>query len=235
MRRWIKWIIAAGVLVVLAVTLGPFIYIHFIEPDPPARLQVTADSGSGATSPAASSVPASARKSLAGTWKVTSGSQAGYRVDEVLFGQDNTAVGRTSAVTGSITISGTRVTEGEFTVDLTSVASDQSRRDAQFQGRIMDTAQFPTATFKLTQPIDLGAAPADGKVINVQGTGDLTLHGTTKSVTVPLAAKRTGNTIQVSGSIPVTFADYNIDNPSFGGVTTKDHGTIEFLLVLNPS
>jgi hypothetical protein len=36
--------------------------------------------------------------------------------------------------------------------------------------------------------------------------------------------------LQVSGAIPVTFADYTIPNPSFGPVTTEDHGEIEFLL-----
>jgi hypothetical protein len=37
----------------------------------------------------------------------------------------------------------------------------------------------------------------------------------------------------VLGDIPVLFSDYNIQNPSFAGfVTTQDHGTLEFLLVL---
>ena len=52
-------------------------------------------------------------------------------------------------------------------------------------------------------------------------------------MTVTVTAKRSGETFQLSGQIPVTFADWNIPNPSFGGlVTTKDHGQVEFLLVL---
>ena len=40
--------------------------------------------------------------------------------------------------------------------------------------------------------------------------------------------------IEVSGDIPVVFADYNIQNPSFAGfVTTQDHGLLEFLLVFS--
>ena len=35
----------------------------------------------------------------------------------------------------------------------------------------------------------------------------------------------------LSGSVPVTFADYSIPNPSFAGVvTTQDHGVMEFLV-----
>ena len=47
----------------------------------------------------------------------------------------------------------------------------------------MDVAKFPTSTFVLTAPIDFGAVPADGATVNATATGDLTLHGTTKSVT----------------------------------------------------
>ena len=39
--------------------------------------------------------------------------------------------------------------------------------------------------------------------------------------------------MQVSGQIPVLFADYGIANPSFAGfVTTQDHGVVELLLSL---
>ena len=70
-------------------------------------------------------------------------------------------MGETDAVTGDMTISGTTVESATFTADLTKVTSDQSNRDRQFQGRIMDTATFPDATFKLTSPIDLGEVPAE--------------------------------------------------------------------------
>jgi hypothetical protein len=73
---------------------------------------------------------------------------------ETLFGQSNTAVGRTS------TISGTDITNGRFSVDMTTVKSDQSLHDERFQGRIMDTSQYPTAAFALTSPIRLGSIPA---------------------------------------------------------------------------
>jgi polyisoprenoid-binding protein YceI len=99
----------------------------------------------------------------------------------------------------------------------------------------MDVHDYPTATFKLTQPIDLGALPADGVTVSVPATGQLTLHGTTKTVTTTIAAKRTGGTIEVNGTIPVVFADYGIPNPTFGPATTEDHGEIEFLVAFTKS
>ena len=230
-RHWGRWAIGIIAAVVLVTVGGPFIYIHFIEGKAPAPLSIsnqpTATTGTGGTS---SPSDADASTSVDGTWKVTSGSQAGYRVTEVLFGQNNTAVGRTSSVTGSINIQGPNVSAGDFTVDMTTVKSDRSQRDNQFHGRIMDTASFPTATFTLSKPIALGTVPADGATVNEPATGNLTLRGTTRAVTFQVQARRSGSTIAVSGSIPVIFANWNIPNPSFGPVTTEDHGTMEFLL-----
>jgi polyisoprenoid-binding protein YceI len=228
-RRW-RWTVAGVIAVVVLAVAGPFVYINFIKSDAPAPLTAAT---TAPTTPATTQAGQSASDgSIAGTYSVTSGSQAGYRVKEVLFGQDAEAVGRTSAVTGQITVDGTRVTAGDFSVDLTTVQSDESRRDNQFQGRIMDTATYPTATFKLAQPIELSSLPADGATISAKAQGQLTLHGTTRQVTVDVSAQRSAGSIRLSGQIPVTFADWNIPNPSFGPASTEDHGLIEFLLVL---
>ncbi len=144
----------------------------------------------------------------------TSASVAGYRVKETLSGQSKEAVGRTTDVEGSLTINGTTVSAANFTVDLTTVSSDDSRRDGQFQGRIMNTSQFPTATFKLTSPISLGVVPAVGETVTKKATGDLTMHGVTKRITFDVTAKRVSGEFRISAGIPIHFADYNIDNPS---------------------
>lgn len=227
MRGWKRWLLLGVVAVAVLAVAGPYVYIHFIEGKAPKRLSLSSQNSTGTTD--ASADASAANVPLDGAWKVTTGSQAGYRVKEVLFGQNNEAVGRTSAVTGDATIAGTKVSAANITVDLTQVASDQARRDSQFQHRIMDTSSNPTATFKLTQPVDL---PSTTGRVSVKATGDLTLHGVTKSAVADLQAERSGNTIRVSGSIPVTFADWNIPNPSFGPVSTDDKGLIEFLVVL---
>uniref|UniRef100_UPI002AD4CF05 YceI family protein n=1 Tax=Frankia sp. Cr1 TaxID=3073931 RepID=UPI002AD4CF05 len=112
---------------------------------------------------------------------------------------------------------------------------DQSQRDGQFRGRIMETSRYPTATFTLTKPIDLGSVPATGVTKTYQATGDLTLHGVTKSVSISLETQRSGAQIKIGGQIPIVFADYNVSNPSFPGVTTEDNGIMEVLLVLTKS
>jgi polyisoprenoid-binding protein YceI len=234
-RRWALWL-GGGVLIVAALAVGgTYFYIHVISGPAPAALSLKSGSPAASASAAGTSSPSAApggsTGALAGSWKVTAGSVVGYRVKEVLLGQNNVAVGRTSSVTGTLKISAATATAGTFTVQMATIKSDQSQRDTQFRGRIMDTAQFPTGTLRLTSPIALAPLPASGVVKAYSAAGDLTLHGKTKLVSFKLSAERTSSGLEISGSIPVLFSDYGISNPSFGSfVTTANNGQLEFLI-----
>ena len=104
-------------------------------------------------------------------------------------------------------------------------------RDGQLRQQALQTDQFPTATFVLGSPIQLPSAPVDGQTISVTATGNLTLHGVTKQVSIPLQAKLSGNTVTVVGSLPIAFADYSISPPqSMAVLSVDDHGTMELQL-----
>jgi polyisoprenoid-binding protein YceI len=225
-----RWLIGGIVAVVVLVVAAPFVYIHFFEDDAPPPLALPDPAPTTKPSTGATTAPTG---SLTGKWSVAKGSTVGYRAKEVLFGQDNDAAGRTNDVTGSATFDGTTVKSAEMTADLTTVSSDRTQRDQAFQGRIMNTSEFPTATFKLTKAIALEKVPADGETITVDATGDLTLHGVTKSVTTPIKARKTGDLIEINGSIPIAWVDYQIPDPSFFGAKVQDHGSLEFLINLN--
>lgn len=229
-RKLFWWIGGIVVVVVIAAVAAPFVYIHFIEGPAPAKLTLPTPTTSSA---AAKTSSTSASSGLTGTWNVGTGSVAGYRVNEDLVGQNTTAVGRTGDIWGSLEVSGTSVTKGTFTVNMSSVKSDQSQRNAQFDGRIMDVSQYPTATLTLTSPIALGSLPATGTIEHYSATGALNLHGVTNTVTFPVSVQRSGNGIAVLADITIPFAKWNIANPSIGGfVTTADQGTLEVLLQL---
>jgi polyisoprenoid-binding protein YceI len=242
-RHWLRWLIGAAVVLAALAAAGPFIYIHFFNSTPAALSLSPGNSAStsSSASPSGSTATANTAASgaVAGTWTAGSGSVVGYRVNEVLLGQNATAVGRTSSVTGHLVISGSAVTAASFSVPMHTIHSDKSQRDAQFDGRIMDVSQYPAGTFTLTSPIELGSRPASGVIKSYTAHGKLTLHGTTRAVTFTLTAERSaaksgGAQIEVAGDIPLLFSDYNIQNPSFVGfVTTQDHGLLEFLLVFN--
>jgi hypothetical protein len=80
--------------------------------------------------------------SLDGSWTVASGSQAGYRVQEVLFGQDTEAVDRTSAVTRELTVSGSQMESGNLTVAVAALVVLSRRRPGR---------RFPLAMLRGTR------------------------------------------------------------------------------------
>jgi polyisoprenoid-binding protein YceI len=224
--HWKAYLAGAVVLIAVLAVGGPFVYARYLAPEAAAPLSV------GTTPPTAAPVDA-----LATAYTVGPGSEAGYRVSEVLTGQRIEAVGRTPDVTGSVQLADTRVTAAEITVDMSTVKSDQARRDEYFVGDLMETSRYPNAVFTLTRPVDLGADfPSGGGPVTVDATGTLTVKDATREVTFPLTAVRNGDTIDVSGAVPVTFTDFGIAPPSFGDFVKVDPtGQIEFLLVLTPT
>ena len=180
---------------------------------------------------------------VAGTWNVAAESVAGYRVREQLanLSAESDAVGRTDQVTGSITVESdgttTTLTAASLTVDTTSLTSDESRRDNRLRNEGLETDTFPTATFTLTAPVEVPADALTGTPSDVTLTGDLTLHGVTKSVQIPAQAQLVDGTIQVAGSITFPLSDYGIVAPNIGGfiVSIADDGTLEFLVNFSKS
>ena len=165
-----------------------------------------------------SAVPAASFDgTVAGTWNVATGSVAGYRVREQLasLSAESDAVGRTDQVTGSITIetsgSTSTLTAASLSVDTTSITSDKPQRDNRLRNEGLQTDTYPTATFKLTKPVEIPAAALAGTASDVTLTGDLTIHGVTKSVDIPAKAQLVNGTIQVAGSIGFPLSDYGDD------------------------
>jgi polyisoprenoid-binding protein YceI len=241
MRKIIGAVLALAVLAV-----GGFLLWFFvIKADAPDRLDsADLDNALGGTTTVvestepppseSTSTVSTATGDVTGTWLVASAdSTVGYRAKEVLGGLETEGAGRTDQVTGTMTVDGNAVTAAEFSADMASVTSDSSRRDGQFRDRIMSVAEFPTATFTLTSPIDFGSVPANGVEVTVDATGELTLRGVTNTVTFPITAKIDNGRIGVLGSIPVTWSDYEIPAPSNGFATVEDNGLMEFVIVFD--
>ena len=207
-----------------AAIAGPAFYRDVIVGEPSAAPTVSVTPGSTSV----------ATDDVSGDWSIGAGSTAGYRLDEVLNGTDVTVVGTTDEVSGTVTVDGDTVTAATVTVAVASITTDSGNRDQYFRNVALETEQFPTATFTLAEPID-AAVPADGQVETVQATGDLTMHGVTQRVTVDLQAALSGDGVQVSGAIPVTFSDYGVEAPTLGFVEVEDTGTVEFLVAATPA
>lgn len=227
----------AGALVVLggAAFIGPSIYASQSEESVAEAPSITMSAPAASESPTAGTVD-NTQPHLAGTWQVSEDSQAGYRVDEVLNGENITVTGRTSDVTGTIKVNdkGTTLESASFTVDVTTIATDSERRDNYFRENTVKADQNPTATLNITQPVELGT-PAAGETITVDVTGELTLAGVTQTVTFPVQVAGDGSQLQIAASVPLTFADYGIEAPSLGFVSVEENGAIEVQLTAVPA
>jgi polyisoprenoid-binding protein YceI len=171
-----------------------------------------------------------------GTWRVSDDGKSfvGYRVREQLafLGSPNEAVGRSNAVTGTMEVAGDTVEQVRIEADLTQLASDEGRRDNAIRQRGLESAQYPTATLELAEPIQLASTPVQGQDIRGQGTGRLTVHGVTREVDLDLTGRWSGSTIQVVGQLPVKMTDYQIEPPRFGPVVSiEDSLAVDFNLV----
>lgn len=235
------------VAVLAALAVGGFLaYDQFLAGDDVPPLTLPSASPAESASPDASATPApsggtSTADELAGDWTVGEGTVVGYRVREKLadLAAQSDAVGRTSSVTGTATIEAAggsvTVTAASFEADLTTLTSDESRRDNRIREIGLESNQFPTATFVLTSPVDVPAEALIGATVDVTLVGDLTIHGVTKSVSIPAQAQLTADgTVNVLGSLTFPFSDFGMTPPSIGGfVRVEDDATLEFVLVLS--
>jgi len=254
-RRTTGLLLVAALL--LAIGGGAVAYVLFLRGDEVAPLALPsspaaaassdgAAAGSGATAAAsggASLAPAASAAldsaSIPGTWTIAADSVVGYRVRERLASltADSDAVGRTSSITGTATIAASSgvlsLTAAAFSVDMTSLRSDRSMRDNRLRNDGIQTEQFPTSTFTLSQPVALPTTAVTGAQFAVTLHGDLTLHGVTKTIDIQARAQLSGNVIQVAGSYTFRFADYQINAPNIANfVAVQDTGTLEFLIDL---
>lgn len=178
--------------------------------------------------------------SLDGVWSVDvtlgsfddyTSSWAGYRVGEELSGIGTTeAVGRTPAVSGTLEIAGLTAVAATVEVDLTTVVSDRPQRDGLVR-RALDTQQFPSARFELTEPVTFAALPTPEEDASQVVDGAFTVHGVTQPVRVLLTAAWIEDIIIVGGAFEIRFEDYGIDPPRAPVVlSVEDTATVELLL-----
>lgn len=226
----------AGIGVVVVIAGVALVYFVLFPTSSPKPFSLTTSSSS---SSASSQAGVSSAAQLAGHWTIGSGSAAGYRVREKLafLPAESQAVGRTSSITGSATFTGSgttvRVTRASFDVDVETLKSDRSMRDEKIREIGLESEKYPTSTFVLSAPIVLPASALTGRAVHVSATGALEIHGTTKTVTIPLEMSLSSAEVQAVGSITFPWSEFNMTAPSIGGfVNVTNSATMEFDLRL---
>jgi len=90
----------------------------------------------------------------------------------------------------------------------------------------LETEKYPTITFKSTS--------VTGGVVNgalgVKITGDITIHGVTRRITIPATVAVSGNTLNAKGEFALKRSDFGVKATSafHGWVRVKDKLTFDF-------
>ena len=227
-------VIAAAMLAALA---GGGVYVYFFSSLRTSPQQLAL----GSATPTATSSGSAA--GLAGKWTVASGSQAGYRVNELFVGQTtkHEAVARTSGVSGGMTVAGDpttgyQITSITITANLTGLHSvdqvagrDVTQRDF-IVSRQMNLQQFPDARFTASSVSIPG--PVSGSKVSSTFSGSLTIHGVTKTVTATVQSQVSGGKIEVAGSVTTDMTDFGVTPPQIGFTTVDSQVVIDFDILL---
>jgi polyisoprenoid-binding protein YceI len=222
---------------VIAVAVAAFLVLYFVvfPTSSPKRFKLSTLDGTASTSALSSAASSSPPSTLAGSWKIAGGSEAGYRVREKLgfLPAESDAVGRTAQVTGSATFaeSGGRVTirAASFDVAVNTLKSDRSMRDEKIHQIGLESSRYPTATFALSSPVTISTSELEGKVARVPVTGTFTIHGTSKKETLPVEMSLSGSTFEAVGSLTFPWSEFAMTAPSVGGfVNVTGKATMEF-------
>ncbi len=217
-------------------------------PTTAAANQSTPTTGGSATPTSASTsgvaTTTSANLSAAGASRydvVASNSKADYRVREQLarlsFPSD--AVGTTNKVSGQLVIGAdgkVDASQSKLVADLTGLKSDSGMRDGFIQRAVLDTSQYPDATFvpNAIQGLDL-PLPTSGKQ-TFKLLGDLTVHGVTKPVTFDVSTQVDGNNVSGTATTDFTFETFGMTPPKTGAVlSVTDDVKLEINLQLTKS
>jgi polyisoprenoid-binding protein YceI len=158
---------------------------------------------------------------------VTDGSSASYRVTEQFVGINfpNDAIGTSTTVEGTLGIAadGSITPGSKITIDLRNLKSDQDMRDGFIRNRTLETDKYPLAEFIPTKITGLPLMiPTQGQT-GFELTGNLTVHGVTKEVTLQgIATFNRDSTVAGRAKTSFTFATFGLTKPAIGRLMNVD-------------
>lgn len=162
------------------------------------------------------------------------GNEARYLVREQLAGIDfpSDAVGRTSAITGTIVLDarGSLVAaESRFSIDVTTLKSDRANRDRYLKTAALETNKYPTVDLAITGLRGFPAVlPATGPV-TFDLVGNLTVRAVTKPVTWHVTATVNNGEWTGTASTAFKFGDFGMPVPSaFVMMKLEDNLRLEY-------
>jgi polyisoprenoid-binding protein YceI len=134
---------------------------------------------------------------------------------------------------GAIEYAGGKPQRIHFDIDLNSIETDTEKLTGHLKtADFFDVAKYPTATFVSTSLADAPAGSADGSTHILKG--NLTMHGVTKEVTVPVKAQQTAEGVRATSEFTINRHDWGISYKGMADDLVKDNVLIRLDLMFPP-
>lgn len=109
-------------------------------------------------------------------------------------------------------------------VNLKELATGIELRDKHMRDKYLEVEKFPEAT--LAVPLDAITWAADGAKSDGTAKGTFSVHGKSKEVSFKYKMTNTGGTVAIEGEAAVNFKDFDVNVPSYMGITVKPDITV---------
>lgn len=214
--------VAGGIAAVIAVlSIGTFLYLTRDIAAPSASVQDAAQQLDTADTVATADAAAnSAANSAATVYRISQDdSQVTYSLYELLNGADKTVIGTTNQVAGDVRLNLSNLSQtevGAISINARTFATDESRRDNAVARFVLqsENAANEFITFQPTSISGLPESAAVGETLSFQIAGDLTIAGTTRSVTFDVtAALDSGNRLTRHAEATVQRSTFQLNIP----------------------
>ncbi len=253
MKRWLMF--GGGAIALVAVAIVALVVIQLLRSDNPnlateaplidtpvpgasATVSASTSGTSGTSGTTGSDAASSGSASLpAGVHQFVidpSQSSAKYVVQETLRGLDTNAVGTTSAISGSIYLTDSGLYKdlpSKFTVDLSTLKSDESMRDNFIKQNTLQTSKYPNAVFTIESVEGFPSSYTENEQVQLTLNGMLSVHGVDKPVSWTVLARQAGDTLTATADTDINFTDFGMSPPNVQIAKAKDGIHLQIVLV----
>ncbi len=162
-------------------------------------------------------------------------SEARFRIQELLFGDPKTVVGRTNRIEGEIQIDLSNphsVVVSPIRIDALGLRTDDSFRNRSLRRFILESSK-EEYRYIVFDPMSIEGLPDKitfGEAVSLQMTGHLTVRDITKPVTFDMVVVPESETrLSGSGSTTILRSDFNLKIPRVPGVASvSEEVVLEF-------
>ncbi|MCP4419502.1 MAG: YceI family protein [Chloroflexi bacterium] len=145
-------------------------------------------------------------------------SEARFKIDEILKGDDKTVVGVTNQVAGEISFdvsNPTAIQMSPITINARSLVTDNEFRNRTIKNRILHTNEYEYVTFTPKTFVGLPENVTIGETYDFQIAGELSIIDTTRDVTFDVSVMLASKTeMEGSASVSITCEMFGIVIPA---------------------